>query len=74
MSTTLPAKYTPKIAAYARGPFLEPELVEPSAWKWRDARTFTVRSAGRDWRAIRVHSAGEFIGYWAIEPVGEGME
>lgn len=70
-ASALPARYTPKAAGYARGPFLEPEIVEPSGWKWHDLRTFEITTKdGQRWRAVRVHSGREFIGYWGIEQVG----
>jgi hypothetical protein len=69
--SALPAKYSPAAAVYAPGPFLEPELVEPSAWKWRDIRTLEITTSdGTVWRALRVFSEREFIGYWGIEQVG----
>ena len=68
----LPADARPRVAAYAHGPFLDPALVTPSAWKWRNARTYIVQhSDGHDYRAVRVTSlSGEFLGYWAVELLG----
>lgn len=70
--STLPRRYTPIVAGYARGPFLDPVLVTPSGWRWRNTRAYTVRhSDGHDYRAIRVHSEdGDFLGYWAVELLG----
>lgn len=70
--STLPGRYTPLVAGYARGPFLDPVLVTPSGWRWRNTRAYTVRhSDGHDYRAIRVHSEdGDFLGYWAVELLG----
>lgn len=69
--SVLPAHYTPKVAGYARGPFMEPETVTPTEWCWRNARTYIVRhSDGHDYRAVRVTSEGAFIGYWAVELLG----
>lgn len=69
--SVLPAHYTPKVAGYARGPFMEPETVTPTEWRWRNARTYIVRhSDGHDYRAVRVTSEGVFIGYWAVELLG----
>lgn len=69
--SVLPATYTPKVAGYARGPFLDPETVTPTEWRWRNARTYLVRhSDGHDYRAVRVTSEGVFIGYWAVELLG----
>lgn len=70
--SSLPAHYTPRIAGYARGPFLDPQLITPSHWNWRNTRTAVVRHAdGHDYRAIRVSSTtGEFLGWWAVELLG----
>lgn len=69
--SVLPAHYTPKVAGYARGPFMEPVTVTPTEWRWRNARTYLVRhSDGHDYRAVRVTSDGAFIGYWAVELLG----
>lgn len=69
--SVLPARYIPKVAGYAGGPFLEPELVTPSGWQWYDVKTYVVRhSDGLDYRAVRVSSEGVFIGYWAVELLG----
>ena len=72
--TALPRHYTPKVAGYARGPFLDPQLVTPSAWRWRNCRSYVIRhSDGLDYRAVRVLDTSrspEFIGYWAVELLG----
>lgn len=69
--SALPARYTPLVAGYARGPFMEPQTVTPTEWRWRNARTFIVRhSDGLDYRCVRVSSEGVFIGYWAVELLG----
>lgn len=69
--SSLPRHYSPSVAGYARGPFITPELVTPSDWRWKNARTVVVRhSDGLDYRAVRVFSEGVFIGYWAVEQLG----
>lgn len=70
--SALPRQYTPRVAGYARGPFLDPVLVTPSHWRWRNARTYVIRDRdGHDYRAVRVLSAErEFVGYWAVELLG----
>jgi hypothetical protein len=71
--STLPGRYTPLVAGYARGPFLAPELVTPSGWRWRNTRAYTIRhSDGHDYRAVRVFSqpGHVFVGYWAVELLG----
>lgn len=70
----LPRQYSPKVAGYARGPFLDPQLVTPSAWRWRNCRTYIIRHTdGQDYRAVRVLETShtpEFVGYWAVERLG----
>lgn len=67
--------YTPRSAGYARGPMLIPELVTPSEWRWRNCRTYVIRNAdGHDYRAVRVYSGGEMIGYWAVELLGVPLD
>ena len=68
----LPARYSPKVAGHARGPFLEPTLITPSDWLWRNARTYVVRCAldGLDYRALRVSVNGQTVGWWAVELLG----
>lgn len=70
----LPRKYAPVVAGYAKGPFIEPDLVTPTDWRWRNARTFIVRDKtdGRKYRTLRVTDGegGRFIGYWAVELLG----
>lgn len=67
--SVLPARSSPLVARYAPGPFLDPQLVTPSPWKWRNTTVYVVRhSDGRDYRAVRVLSERrEFVGYWAVE-------
>lgn len=70
-ASALPARYTPRVAGYARGPFIEPAEVIPSEWRWRNARTYVIRDAdGVNWRCVRVCSEGEPVGYWAVELLG----
>lgn len=77
----LPSHYLPGVAGYAGGPWLTPELVTPSDWSWRSARTYVVRNAddGLDYRAIRVYSGfapgvgNECVGYWAVERLGDPL-
>lgn len=38
----LPGNYSPRVAGYARGPFLTPVLVTPTDYRWRNARTYIV--------------------------------
>lgn len=69
--STLPRRHTPTLAAWSSGPFLDPKLVTPSEWTWRGARTYVVDTVdGEQYRALRVESEGEFIGYWAVELLG----
>lgn len=69
--SSLPRHYSPTVAGYASGPFLDPQLITPSDWNWRNARTAVVRhSDGLDYRAVRVWSDGDFIGWWAVELLG----
>lgn len=69
---SLPAVYTPLAAGYARGPYITPETVTPTDWRWRSARTYIVTDAdGTNYRCVRVFSGGRFIGYWAVELLGE---
>ena len=70
-ASALPAHYSPKVAGYARGPFLEPVLITPSDWLWRNARTYVVRhSDGLDYRALNVSVDGQTVGWWAVELLG----
>lgn len=72
--SVLPARHSPLVARYARGPFLDPVLVTPTPWRWRNTRTYIVRHTdGRDYRAVRVSSDHEFVGYWAVELLGEPL-
>lgn len=67
----LPTPYEPTVAGYAGGPFLDPELVTPSVWRWRNTRTYIIRhSDGLEYRAVRVSSNGTPVGYWAVELLG----
>ncbi len=69
--SALPAHYSPLVAGYARGPFVEPATVTPTDWRWRDTRTYIVRATdGHDYRCVRVTSEGVEIGYWAVELLG----
>jgi len=69
--SVLPPHHTPRVAAHAHGPFIDPELVTPTEWKWRNVRTYVVRAAnGHDYRCIRVSAGGVQIGYWAVELLG----
>jgi hypothetical protein len=69
--STLPPHYTPRVAGYARGPFIEPAHVIPTDWRWRDAPTVVVIGAdGQEFRCVPVHSAGALVGYWAVERLG----
>jgi hypothetical protein len=69
--SVLPSRYTPRVAGFARGPFLDPQTVTPSGWRWHDVRTYVVRHTdGRDYRAVRVTSEGALLGYWAVELLG----
>lgn len=69
----LPALYSPKVAGYAHGPFLTPEHVRSTEWRWNNCRTYVVRSDdGLDYRAVRVTDelTHQFVGYWAVELLG----
>ena len=69
--SVLPPHYAPKVAGYARGPFIDPVIVTPTSWRWRNARSFIVRAPnGQDYRCVRVVSEGIFRGYWAVELLG----
>lgn len=68
---SLPPHYSPRVAGYARGPFIDPVEVTPTSWRWRNTRSFIVRGQnGHDYRCIRVSSDHGFIGYWAVELLG----
>lgn len=70
-ASALPAHYTPRVAGYARGPFIDPAEVTPTEWRWRNARSYIVTDkAGTAWRCIQVCSDGKPIGYWAVELLG----
>ena len=70
----LPSPYSPKVAGYARGPFIEPALVTPTTWRWEGVPTFIIRSEdGHDYRCVRVASRSKFVGYWAVERLGEPL-
>lgn len=70
-ASALPAHYTPRVAGYARGPFIQPHTVTPTDWKWRNARSYLVTDeAGTTWRCIQVCSDGKPVGYWAVELLG----
>lgn len=69
--SALPAHYTPGVATYAAGPFVEPKTVTPTSWRWRRARTYIVQAKdGHAYRCLRVRSGDEFVGYWAVERLG----
>lgn len=69
--SVLPRHYSPMVAGYARGPFIEPVTVTPTDWRWRNARSAIVRDRnGTDWRCIRVVSEGVIVGWWAVELLG----
>src|SRR3954468_1628200 len=69
--SALPAVFTPVVAGYARGPFVEPRIVTPTDWRWRNTRTYIVQDIdGTEYRCLRVTSGGRFIGYWAVELLG----
>lgn len=71
LGSVLPHPYTPKVAGYAHGPFIEPALVTPTHWRWRNARTYIVKAnTGQEYRCVRVSSGKEFCGYWAVELLG----
>lgn len=69
----LPASYAPKVAGYARGPFLDAAHVRSTEWRWNNCRTYVVTTPeGVDYRAVRVtdlHTSAE-VGYWAVELLG----
>lgn len=65
----LPAAYTPKVAGYALGPFVE-GVVTPNAWRWKNCRTYLVTvEDGTTYRTVRVTNTrnNTFAGYWAVE-------
>jgi hypothetical protein len=68
----LPPRYLPRVAGYARGPFIEPRLVTPTDIAWRNARTYIVTSyEGIEYRCVRVTApGGHHYGWWAVEVVG----
>jgi hypothetical protein len=73
--SALPPVYLPRVAGYARGPFIQPETVTPSDWNWRNARTCVVSdSTGTYYRCVRVSTPTKhgpvFVGYWAVELLG----
>lgn len=82
--SALPPVYTPRVAAYAGGPFLDPVTVTPTHMSWRNARTYLVETAdGNTYRAIRIHAprwvligtrtekrGTVFVGWWAVEMLG----
>ncbi len=82
--SALPPRYTPRVAGYARGPFLNPVEVTPTGYRWRNARVFNVLADdGLHYRAIRVSTprliligtkaeqrGTSFAGWWAVELLG----
>lgn len=71
-SSGLPARYSPLVAGYARGPFLNPRIVTPTSFRWRNARTYLIENAddGLNYRAVRVTVGRDHYGWWAIELLG----
>jgi hypothetical protein len=70
----LPRRYSPLVAGYSRGPFITPAQVTPTDWRWRGTRTYIVvdnTPERTEYRCLRVHAEGRFIGYWAVELLGE---
>lgn len=68
---SLPPRFMPRVAELAPGPFIEPDLVTPSDWEWKGARSVIVRTtAGTEYRCLPIHSDRELIGYWAVERLG----
>lgn len=73
-ASTLPAPYSPRVAGYAAGPFLDPQLITPSTWRWLNTRTYVVKHTdGHEYRALLVTSDGVEVGYWAVERLGEPL-
>lgn len=76
----LPFRHSPAVARYAPGPFITPRegfgpSVIPSAWNWRNCHVYLVTDQnGRDWRCLRVSSPLGFVGYWAVEMLGQPLE
>lgn len=68
----LPPRYLPRVAHYARGPWIEPRLVIPTEFGWRGTRTYLVEDYdGVEWRCLRVTTEGpDLVGYWAVERLG----
>jgi len=68
----LPSHYSPRVAGYARGPFLDPQSITPTDFRWRNARTYIVEhKTGVRYRALRVMVGSHTFGWWAIERLGE---
>lgn len=73
-ASVLPPHYTPRAAGYARGPFLDPRLVTPTDFKWREARTYIVENIdGLNYRAVRVMVDRHHYGWWAVELLGQPL-
>ena len=72
----LPAGYSPRVAGYARGPWMDPQLVTPSELKWINVRTAVVRhSDGADYLCVRVFDRSHnFVGWWAINMIGTPLD
>lgn len=68
-SGVLLPSYTPIVAHYAPGPFLDEQIVTPSEYRWRGTRTYIVRdrTTRQEYRALRVSDGPHFVGYWAVE-------
>lgn len=70
-ASVLPARCLPRVAHFARGPFLDARLVTPSDFKWRNARTYVVENVdGLNYRAVRVTVNRHHYGWWAVELLG----
>ena len=67
----LPPHYIPRVAGYARGPFMTGRVM-PSEWRWRNVRTYIVTSErdGLDYRCVLVTADKTPVGYWAVEMLG----
>lgn len=72
-ASVLPRQYSPRVAGYAGGPFVNPTFVTPTDWTWRNARTFRVEDEdGIEYRCLRVYDAAQqFVGYWVVELLGK---
>lgn len=68
----LPPRYLPRVAGYARGPWIDPRLVTPTEFRWRNARTYILEDYdGVEWRCVRITvPGGHHAGWWAVELLG----